>query len=68
MTQRYAVGTKVPMDQSRREIEMLVSKNGASEFVFSQRQTGATVAFQLNDRVIRFDLSYPPDGDFAVSD
>lgn len=56
---KYAVDTKVPVMQTRNEIEAILTKFGATSFVFGMQTKGATIMFECNARRIRFDLPLP---------
>jgi hypothetical protein len=52
----YASRTKVPADRTRLEIEVLMRKRGADQFMSGQDNDGAVLAFRLNGRHLRFTL------------
>jgi hypothetical protein len=56
---KFAEDTKVPVGQSRNEIESTLKRFGASHFAFQVSPEKAMVAFRTNDRNIRFDLPLP---------
>ena len=56
---KYAVDTKVPVNQTRSEIETALARFGARSFAFASQPTGATVLFEFEDRRVRFDLPLP---------
>lgn len=58
---KYAVDTKVPVVQTRAEIETILTKFGASSFAFAIQDRGATIMFEFNGRRIRFDVKLPKD-------
>lgn len=58
---KYAVDTKVPVNQTRNEIETALSKFGARSFAFATQPECATVLFEFDGRRIRFDLPLPSD-------
>lgn len=53
----YAEGTKVPIEQTKTEIERLVSKFGATAFMIGNQAGHATIVFEATERRIRFDIS-----------
>ena len=59
MSKAYAQRTKVPVIQSRMEIERTLTRFGASGFAFAQEPNKALVAFRMNKRHIRFTLTMP---------
>ena len=50
----YAVGTKVPVSQSRDEIERTVRKYGADQFIAGSGHDFAVIGFTLMDRQLKF--------------
>jgi hypothetical protein len=58
---RFAVDTKVPVSQTRAEIEATLTKFGATSFAFATQPNKATIMFQSNSRHVRFDLPLPKD-------
>lgn len=58
---KYAVDTKVPVGQTRNEIETALTRFGARSFAFATQPAGATVLFEFQDRRVRFDLPLPTD-------
>lgn len=58
---RYAEGTKVPVEKSRAEIEMLLRKHGATGFVSGWDETSNTamLMFRIGDRMIKIRVSLP---------
>lgn len=61
MTKRpkFAVDTKVPVAQTRNEIEQILTKFGATSFAYAMQPNRATIMFECNARRIRFDLPLP---------
>ncbi len=61
----YAHKTKVPVTQSRAEIERLLERYGASEFGFATSQLGAhgraQIGCKMRDRMLRFTVEIPAD-------
>lgn len=53
----YAEGTKVPIEQTKTEIERLVSKFGATAFMIASQSGHATIMFEAAERRIRFDVA-----------
>lgn len=52
----YAVDTKVPVINTRNEIEQMLSKFGASSLGFAIQPAVSVVFFEFDGRRIRFDL------------
>jgi hypothetical protein len=56
----YASRTKVPIDRSRAEIERLLQRTGADQFVMGWHgEKEARVQCHLNERILRFVLPMP---------
>lgn len=55
----YARQTKVPINQTRGEIERLLEKYGASQFVVGSSKETAMIAFEMQGWRIRFLLPLP---------
>jgi len=55
----YAEKTKVPVLQSRLEIEKTLQRYGATSFAFAQESDRAMVGFRMNKRQLRFTLTMP---------
>lgn len=52
----YAKETKVPVDQTRTEIERTLTRYGADRFAYFAAPGRAVVMFEAKDRRIKFDL------------
>jgi hypothetical protein len=63
----YASDTKVPVDQSRREIERTLQRYGATAFSYGYDADRARIMFAVEGRHIRFDMLVPPLHDFAFT-
>lgn len=55
----YAATTKVPVDQTRNEIERTLTRYGASRFAYFSEEGRAIIVFEAEDRRLRFDLPLP---------
>lgn len=55
----FAEKTKVSTDQTRTEIERVLSKYGAKSFAYFTEDGRAIIVFEAADRRIRFDLPLP---------
>ena len=55
----YAVRTKVPVLQTRSDIEKTLTAYGATGFAFAQDVGRAMIAFRMNKRHVRFTLQMP---------
>jgi len=56
---RYAAATIVSSDRSRAEIEGLLTKYGATAFVYGWKNDAAVIQFELQNRRIKFILPLP---------
>jgi hypothetical protein len=59
---RYAESTAVSSDRSRAEIETILSRYGASRFMYGWDQQSAMIAFEMHGRRIQFLLPLPDRG------
>lgn len=55
----YAEHTKVPVDQTRMEIERTLTRYGADRFAYMSQGDRAVIMFEAKERRIRFDLPLP---------
>ena len=55
----YASETKVPIEQSRAEIERTLARFGADRFAFFSEAGRAIVVFEAKSRRLKFDLPLP---------
>ncbi|WLD12549.1 hypothetical protein [Planctellipticum variicoloris] len=60
---RYAETTSVPVDRSKAEIEAVLKRYGASEFLYGSKPGLAVVQFVCRDRMVRFTLPLPSEAD-----
>jgi hypothetical protein len=60
----YAQGTKVPVENSRAELEKVLRRYGADAFSYGQDVARAIVAFRAHGRHVKFELALPPVEDF----
>jgi len=64
MTERpYALGTKVPVSQSKTEIERVLQRYGADQFMYGIKHEAALIMFRAHGRHVKFVLPLPEDGD-----
>ena len=61
---KYASNTSVNSSQSRAEIERTLVRYGASSFMYGWDQEHAIIAFEMNDRRIKFLLPMPSKEEF----
>lgn len=59
---RYAESTEVSVEKSRAEIERILTRYGADQFMTGWRDTKAMLAFRAQGRYIRFVLPLPDRG------
>lgn len=60
---RYAANTEVSADRSRSEIERILQRYGADQFMYGWEETRAVVQFRAHGRHIRFLLTMPDPSD-----
>jgi hypothetical protein len=60
---RYAANTEVSVDKSKAEIERILSRYGADEFIYGWGKSGAMIGFRMNGKFIRFTLPLPDRND-----
>lgn len=56
---RFAEDTRVPVGQTRMEIERLLTRYGAKSFMSGQSAVEAVLAFEAKDRRVMFRLKMP---------
>lgn len=56
---RFAEGTDVPVEKSRAEIETILARYGADQFMYGWKENGAVLAFRASERYVRFFLPLP---------
>lgn len=56
---RYAAKTEVSSEKSRSEIERILQRYGADQFMYGWQEQSAVVAFRANERRVRFLLPLP---------
>lgn len=59
----YAAQTSVPVEKSKAEIETILLRYGASEFVSGWGSNLAQIGFRMNGRAVRFVLPLPEQND-----
>lgn len=55
----FAAKTKVPVDQTRSEIERTLKRYGATHFAYFMEAGRAIIVFVAHERRVRFDLPLP---------
>lgn len=56
---KYAAKTTVSVQRSRDEIEAILTRYGADQFMYGWFEGGATIAFRAHGRMVRFHLPLP---------
>ena len=56
---RYATATGVPADRSRVEIENILTRYGADQFMYGWEATRAIIGFRYSGKMVRFILPLP---------
>ena len=64
---KFAEGTDVPVERSRNEIENVLARFGADQFMYGWRGEAAVIAFRAQGRHIRFLLPMPQATDEAMT-
>lgn len=64
---RYAENTQVSADRSRGEIEKILSRYGADQFMYGWQDEKAMLGFRAHGRMIKFELEMPPLKDFVLT-
>lgn len=59
MTKPFAAETKVTAEQSRMDIERLLTKHQATHIGYASQPGRATLGFQIAGRMVRFSLEMP---------
>lgn len=62
---RFAADTKVPIEQSRREVERILQRYGAEAFSYGHDANRARIMFAAHGRHVRFDMPMPPLSEFS---
>lgn len=65
MIPKFAEGTGVSPEKSRAEIETMLRRHGADQFVSGWDATKAKIVFRAKNRTIRFELPLPDPKDFG---
>lgn len=59
MKPQFAAHTSVSAEKSKMEIEKILARYGADQFIYGWKNDTAVVAFRMKDRHVRFDLPMP---------
>lgn len=60
---RYATKTTVPEEKSKAEIESVIRKYGADQFIAGWKDDSAVVGFRMKGKMVKFFLPMPSQGD-----
>ena len=55
----YAIDTAVPVEKSRREIERILARYGASQFGYMTNETSAVICFLAKGKMVELQLPLP---------
>ena len=61
---RFAANTSVPVERTRQEIESVLRRYGADQFVSGWENGRAMLGFRVQDRLVRFELPLPRESDY----
>lgn len=64
----YAKDTSVPVERSKREIELMLYKHGARNFLIGSTDGRAVVTFQLDNWRVQFDVPLPTAEEFSTTE
>lgn len=67
MTSRYAANTEVSAEKSRGEIERILARYGADQFMYGWNTEGAIIAFRCHGRHVKFVVGMPDRADKAFT-
>lgn len=61
----YAERTSVPVDRSQVEIQRLLARYGADQYMFGTEARGSFIAFRARSRVVRFVVPMPTEREMS---
>ena len=61
---RYASQTSVSVEKSRAEIESILTRYGADQFVYGWSGDDVVIMFKMKGKMIRFNMTMPPKDQF----
>lgn len=64
---RYAENTNVSVEKSKCELERILRRYGAQQFLAGWDQEQAYVGFAINNRAYKINLPLPPKSDFKMT-
>jgi hypothetical protein len=56
---RFAESTQVPVERTKNQIEAVLTKYGADQFISGWEHGRAMLGFRMHDRMVRFELPLP---------
>ena len=65
MNQKYAANTTVSPDRSKQEIETLLKRYGADQFIYAWKEQMAVIGFRMNGYQVRISLPLPDPTDYS---
>jgi hypothetical protein len=65
---KFAAGTEVPPERSRAEIEGIVRRYGAGQFMSGYSEDRALIGFSMHGRQVKFVIKIPPVEEFALTE
>lgn len=67
MAGRYAANTEVGTDRSRAEIERILARYGADQFMYGWQNEAAVLGFRAHGRMVQFTLTMPSRDEFRLT-
>jgi hypothetical protein len=64
---KFAANTEVPVDRSRAELEKILEKYGASQFIYGTEKNRVVIGFSMHDRMVRFNIPMPDKTDKEIT-
>ena len=67
LKRRYAEKTEVPIERSKHEIERILNRYGADDFIYRSSKSMAGIMFRCNKWIVRFCVTLPTEEDFKTT-
>lgn len=64
---KYAQATNVSADRSKAEIERLLARYGADQFMSGWKRDYAVISFHVQNKIVKFILPFPDRSDQAIT-
>jgi len=64
---KYAKNTQVSVEKSKAELERILQRYGAQQFLSGWDQEEAHIGFVINNKAYKFSLILPPKSDFKMT-